>query len=103
MAAKIFAGLVAAIALTGVGIYAATGSVPGVETVAEMITPSSSGGCQQSSGCPMSAAASTCPSMVSTCDLEPISAVRPSAALTGGLGFAAEYAVPVASEGCCAK
>ena len=98
MTAKILAGLLAAVALTGVGIYAATGSVPGVETVAGVISgPAPSGGCgMKSSGCPLAAA--------SSCDTQQaVTASEPVAAVAGTLSFASTATTPVAAKslGCC--
>ena len=98
MTAKILAGLLAAVALTGVGIYAATGSVPGVETIASVISdPAPSGGCgMKSSGCPIAAA--------SSCSAEKaVSRSEPIAAVAGTMTFASTATAPVAVKnfGCC--
>ena len=56
MATKILGGLAVAVALTLVGVYAATGTVPGVETIADTMVES----CPSHSCCQKDAATSPC-------------------------------------------
>lgn len=102
MTVKILAGLAAAVVLTLVGVYAATGNIPGVETVTEYIAP-----CPSHTSCDGPPVSSCCSAMaaseVSTCAGEG-SAVCPADSLgacAGGLGAAASLAPK--PSGCCAE
>ena len=59
MVAKILGGLAVAVALTLTGVYAATGTVPGVETLSDALVDNAPAGgcCGQKSACPVSQSA----------------------------------------------
>ncbi len=98
MTVKILAGLAVAAVLTLVGVYAATGSIPGVETVAEALAPSADcGPCSGPSSCCMGDAPV---SEVSACGGSAVSCPADNlGACAGGLSAG----VPVAPKklGCC--
>ncbi len=102
MTAKILAGLAAAVVLTLVGVYAATGSIPGVETAAEYIAPSlDAGPC--SSHAPSSCCSAAAVSEVTTCGTPgEVSAACPADSL-GACAGGVSAGVPVVSKksGCC--
>ncbi len=99
MTAKILAGLLAAVALTGVGIYAATGSVPGADTISSAFSGDT--GC---AGSCSGSAATACP----LSDSEPVSTTNCSACPVDGLaactgGVSAAVPTPAKKPSCCSE
>ena len=97
MFGKILAGVGVALAVTATGIYVATGSVPGAQSIGEMF--------DGPSGCPSqcsskSMAVSTCPMSGATCPADAPVDADALAGLTGGVSAPASTSACEKSA-CC--
>ncbi len=99
MFGKILAGVGVALAVTATGIYVATGSVPGAQSLGEMF--------DGPSGCPSQCSSksmqvSTCPMSASACTADAPVDADALAGLTGGVSAPAP-AVSAAKSQCCTE